>query len=220
MNKAIISIIINVLLFLTLMAMTGLGLLLQFVLTPPAGPEGAPSLTWLGLARHHWEVAYFSGILVVLALAVAHLILHWAWYVKLYAEAVPNSTVRNILASLGAVAAFLLLCLPLLGKPAVKEMGLTAAPAAAPPTLATPAPVAPPSEFAVPYMVPTYPKVGGGKTAAVAKPRPKKISQVRRPLYHRQAYRRPAFYGKGYKKKPGYFRPGPYRAHVLAARRQ
>jgi hypothetical protein len=214
MNKPKITFLVDVLLFLSLVTMAGLGLLLQFVLTPAAGAGGQATLTWLGLARHHWEMVYFSGLLFVLALAAAHLIFHWSRYVKLSEEAVPNATARNILAPLGAVAALLLFCLPLLAKPDLKDVGAVADPPATPP----PAQVSQ-AETAVPPAVQPSPQDSQAKTAALSKARPQKISPTRRPGSHGAKYRHPAPQGKWAKRKPPYCPRGRYPAYVLAARR-
>lgn len=123
MPKPKITLLVDELSVLSLVTLAGLGLSLHFVLPPAAGAGRQVTLTWLGLDRHHWEMVYFLGILFVLALAAAHFVMHWAWYVKLYEEAVPNATLRNILAPLGAVAALLLLCLPPAGQAGRERSG-------------------------------------------------------------------------------------------------
>lgn len=212
MPKPKITLLVDELLVLSLVTLAGLGLLLHFVLPPAAGAGGQVTLTWLGLDRHHWEMVYFLGILFVLALAAAHFVMHWACYVKLYEEAVPNATLRNILAPLGAVAALLLLCLPLLVRPDVKEVGTVAGPPATPP----PVQVAE-TKAAAPAAVQPSPQDAGAKTASFKKTRAQKISRARRPISHRPKSRHPARYGKW--AKGSYCPRGPYPAYVLAARR-
>lgn len=213
MHKPRITLVVDIVGFFLLAALAGLGLVLQFVLTPATGLHGPMSLTWLGLDRHLWELAYFSGLLVVLALAAVHLILHWAWYVKLYEEAVPNATVRAILAPLGAVAALLLLFLPLLAKPQLREVNVVAAPPATlPPGQVAETKVAGPAGVQLP------PPDTGTKTSALTKARPQKISRRPRPVSYRLKYRYPAHYGKWHQKKPVYRYCLPYRRYVLAGR--
>lgn len=189
MNPTRVAFLVEVLLLLSLAALAGLALVLTFVLTPAASSGGEATLTWLGLSRRHWEMAQFSGLLVVLSLAVTHLVLHCTQDVKPSEEAAPQARTGKILAPLGAAG--FLLCLPLLAGLGMKEGATVAGPAAGPPAVqpagSSPARI-PEARAAVPVVQPS-PRQAGGKTALVAMARPRKIPRLQ-PTYRHPARHR------------------------------
>ena len=79
--KTRINFVIDALMFLCLMVISGIGFLDKYVLVP--GNErmskyGADvGLTWLGLDRHEWgSIHYYFGI-AMLFLLVLHIVFHW-----------------------------------------------------------------------------------------------------------------------------------------------
>jgi hypothetical protein len=61
---------------LTFCTLVGSGILLEFVLVPRGGGS------WLGLRRHDWGEVHFWLGASMLALVVAHLVLHRAWVAR------------------------------------------------------------------------------------------------------------------------------------------
>ncbi len=80
MKKNFIKYLIDVILFVDICSIAGIGLLLAFVI--PEGRASRASKYFLGLHRHEWgEIHLFLSILL-LALLVLHLWLNWTWIVQ------------------------------------------------------------------------------------------------------------------------------------------
>ncbi|MEJ5330462.1 MAG: DUF4405 domain-containing protein [Desulfobaccales bacterium] len=214
MLKPRITLLADTLLLLTLAALAGLGLMLQFVLIPATGPEEQVTIAWLGLTRRHWEAAYFSGALLALALTALHLVLHRAHYATFCRQAVPSPTARNVLAPLGTILALLLLCLPLLAKPRLRQGEPMAGPELTPsPAQASghnPSPVG---------AAPAPPAEAQAKAASRSPLRPAKISRAPRPPAPRVSPPLRPAYGQWSRRKYRYCSRVPHRAYVLTARR-
>lgn len=209
-----ITMLADALLLLTLAALAGLGLSLQFVLTPATGPEGQVTIAWLGLPRQHWEVAYLSGVLLALALAALHLMLHHAHYATLCRQAVPSPTARKVLAPLVAGMALLLLGLPLLAKPGLRQGETMAGSEITPPPAQASRPTPPPAGEA-----PAAPPEARSKVASRPPAGPAKISRAPRPLPPRVSPPLRSASGHWSKRKYHYCARVTHRAYVLTARR-
>jgi hypothetical protein len=72
--------VVNWFLYLGFCVLTGTGLLLAFRLLP--GSRGGQGLEFYGWGRHDWGDVHFWVACGVIALAVVHLILNWAWVKK------------------------------------------------------------------------------------------------------------------------------------------
>lgn len=127
MNKPKLFFIIDVLMFLCLMAMAGLGLLIKYVLLP--GKERWAKygrnveLYWLGWDRHDWGWLHFYLALIFLGLLTVHIILHWQQIVGLYSKFIPSATTRSRLGMIFLLLAVLLVYFPFLITPEVVERG-------------------------------------------------------------------------------------------------
>lgn len=89
---------------MTLIAATGL--LIRYTL-PPGQGHGR---TVLGLTRHEWGGIHFWIAVLLLALLVIHLVLHWKWIVTMIRGKVADTAPRRVRIGV-AVAAILLLLL-------------------------------------------------------------------------------------------------------------
>lgn len=88
MDKSKVNLIIDALLFLCVMAITGIGLLMKYVLLP--GKETAAvygrkvDLFLFGMDRHAWGRIHLIIAFVLLGLLTLHVVLHWNMIVSIY----------------------------------------------------------------------------------------------------------------------------------------
>jgi Domain of unknown function (DUF4405) len=127
MDKGKLNIVINALMFLCLMAMTGLGFLMYYILPPGRRIHAVygrnVNLTWLGWDRHDWGDLHLYLAFILLGLLTIHLILHWNMIVGLCARLLPDRKVRHRVVLAFLVLALLLIYFPFLITPVVEERG-------------------------------------------------------------------------------------------------
>lgn len=88
MDKSKVNLIIDTLMFLCVMAITGIGLLMKYVLLP--GKETAAvygrkvDLFLFGMDRHQWGTIHLIIAFVLLGLLTLHVVLHWNMIVSIY----------------------------------------------------------------------------------------------------------------------------------------
>ena len=121
MDKPKLNFVIDALMFLTLMAIAGLGFLMKYIL-PPGREVWARygrnmDLTWLGLDRHDWGSVHLYLAFTLLSLLVIHLILHWSIIVGLFARLIPNPKSRHRVALVFLLVSLLLIYFPFLITP-------------------------------------------------------------------------------------------------------
>lgn len=125
MTKAQWNFYIDILMFLCMAAISGIGFLMKYVLLP--GKEAwamygkKVELSWLGLDRHAWGAIHLYLAFLLLGLLVLHIILHWQLIVNLWQKYLPAGRART-----GATLAFLLICglfflLPFFLRPTVTD---------------------------------------------------------------------------------------------------
>ncbi len=121
-----LNLVIDALMFLTMMAMAGLGFLMKYVLLP--GRESLMKygrnvrLAFFGWDRHDWgEIHLYLGFFF-LGLLGLHIILHWGQIVGLFHRLVPVERRTAILLAF-VLAAVLLIYFPFLITPEVSEVG-------------------------------------------------------------------------------------------------
>uniref|UniRef100_A0A7C5ES39 DUF4405 domain-containing protein n=1 Tax=Desulfobacca acetoxidans TaxID=60893 RepID=A0A7C5ES39_9BACT len=125
MKRGTWNLVIAGLMFLSLMAQTGLGLLMKYVLVP--GREvwlkygGRVELTWLGWNRHDWGAVHFYLGWLFLALLVAHLVLNWQMLLALYEKWLPQAGARKLVAAAFGLTALILVYFPALVTPEMRE---------------------------------------------------------------------------------------------------
>ena len=125
MKKTNINLIIDALLLLSLGAITGIGLLIKFILV--AGYQRWEiygrnvSLFLWGLDRHQWGTIHSIIALVFIVLLALHIILHWSMIVGISRNMIPNRFVRWITTLILVVLTIILVIFPYFIKPEVSE---------------------------------------------------------------------------------------------------
>ncbi len=126
-NKAKINFVIDVLMFLCMMAIAGIGFFMKYVLIP--GKErwvkyGRNVEIYLfGMDRHEWGTIHLILGLTLLGLLVLHIVLHWKMILNLYRCLIGSHIARRIIASVFIITCLILLIFPLIIKPEVQELG-------------------------------------------------------------------------------------------------
>ena len=127
MNKSKLNFIIDAAMFLTMMAMVGLGFLMKYIMPPGRVLRekygSNPVLTWLGWDRHDWGDIHFYLALAFLTLLVLHIILHWSQILGLLQRLVPNPTWRSRIAIIFVILGLLLIWWPFMITPDRQERG-------------------------------------------------------------------------------------------------
>lgn len=126
MDKSKLNFIIDALMFLVMMAMAGLGFLMNYILIP--GKEAwakygrRVDLTWWGWDRHDWgDIHLYLGFFL-LALLGLHIILHWRPIVGLFQRFISPKR-RTLVLIAFVVVALLLIYFPFLISPDIGELG-------------------------------------------------------------------------------------------------
>jgi hypothetical protein len=125
-DKSRLNFITDALMFLVLMAMAGLGFLMEYILVP--GRERwvkygrNVNLTLFGWDRHDWGDIHLDLGLIFLALLVVHVILHWRQIVGLFQKFVPAERRALVLLVFVLLAAFLIY-FPFLLSPEIGSLG-------------------------------------------------------------------------------------------------
>jgi len=101
-KKSKLNLIIDAILLLCMAAIAGIGLLMRNVLVPGYKRWDIygrnVELYFWGLDRHQWGTIHFVIALVLLALLVLHVVLHWSLIVGIYRKLMPNVKARWITA--------------------------------------------------------------------------------------------------------------------------
>ena len=101
MKKSTINFIIDVLMFICMAAVAGIGFLIKYTLI--SGRESwivygdKVDLYFLGIYRHEWGTIHLIIGFVLLALVALHVILHWKLIVSLYNRMFQGKLVRRII---------------------------------------------------------------------------------------------------------------------------
>ena len=127
MKKSKLNLVIDGLLLVCMSAIVGIGLLMRNVLVPGYKRweiyNSNVELYFWGLDRHEWGKIHFVIGLVLLALLILHIVLHWPIIVGIYHKLIPNLAARwiavLILLSLAMALAFFSFAV----KPDVQEGG-------------------------------------------------------------------------------------------------
>ena len=117
-NKTQSNLVIDAIMFLVLMAISGLGLLMKFVLIPGYKRaelyEHAADFYFLGLTRHEWGDIHLWLAFLFLFLLLLHIILHWKMIICIFRQMFSGKSMRISIASLVALAGLFLLLAPFL----------------------------------------------------------------------------------------------------------
>ena len=127
MDKPKLNFVIDALMFLTLMAMAGLGFLMKYTLPPGrvlrATYGSNLNLTWLSWDRHDWGDIHLYLAFILLSLLVIHLILHWQQILGLFRRLVPDPRQRYRVALVFLIVSLLLIYFPFLITPNTQSRG-------------------------------------------------------------------------------------------------
>jgi glucan phosphoethanolaminetransferase (alkaline phosphatase superfamily) len=99
-NRSKINFIIDVLLFVTLLAIAGIGLLIKYVLLPGFVRDNIygkdVDLYFMGLNRHEWGDIHLiiSGFLILLL--ILHVFYHWKMVVVMFKKTIPKKSIQII----------------------------------------------------------------------------------------------------------------------------
>jgi hypothetical protein len=99
-------------------AMAGTGVLQRWVLRRGSNKVG---LIWLGLGRHGWANVHFWLGILILALIILHLALHWSWVRACWSKFL--GSIRSPLTWVIMLALLALVVLPLVVPPQTGEPG-------------------------------------------------------------------------------------------------
>ncbi|MFO0794789.1 MAG: DUF4405 domain-containing protein [Candidatus Brocadiaceae bacterium] len=125
MDKSKFNIVINGCMFLSVMAITGIGILMKFVLLP--GKETAAvygrkvDLFFLKMDRHGWGTIHLIIACVFLAFLTTHIILNWKMLVTSYRRLIGNKTTRLIVTMIVLISGIFTVSFPWFVKPEVRE---------------------------------------------------------------------------------------------------
>ena len=125
MDKSKVNLIIDALMFLCAMAITGIGLLMKYVLLP--GKETAATygrkveLFLFGMDRHAWGRIHLIMAFVFLGLLTLHIVLHWNMIVSIYCRLIGSKVVRRIVAIIIFIGGTFLVVSPFFVKPEIQK---------------------------------------------------------------------------------------------------
>lgn len=125
MDKSKVNLIINVLMFFCVAAITGIGLLTKYVLLP--GKETLAvygrkvDLFFLGKDRHEWGTIHLIIAFAFLGFMTLHIVLHWKSMWISYRRFLGNKVVRYALVAIIAVAGVFLVAFPLMVRPELRH---------------------------------------------------------------------------------------------------
>lgn len=121
MKRANLNFIINALMFISMSAILGIGLLIKYTLV--SGQErwakygDNVEMLMFGLDRHQWGKIHLIIGFVLIALLILHIILHWKCIVSVYHKLIQRKYISTIIAVLFAVICALFIFFPFLIKP-------------------------------------------------------------------------------------------------------
>jgi len=124
-SRTSLNFLINVLLFLTLAAITGMGFLMKYVLIP--GEEqwmkyGRPvDLSFAGMDRHEWGTIHLYIGLLFLALLALHIFLHWKMILTMFERIIRAPRIRKALTIIFIFLVICFLSFPLVISPEITE---------------------------------------------------------------------------------------------------
>lgn len=128
MDKSKTNLIIDAVMLIVMLAMTGIGILMKLVLIPGkdswARYGRSVDLYFLGMDRHEWGTVHLVLGGVFLVLLVLHIVLHWQLILHMYRRLLSGKRRRVLLACIFAVAAVLCATFSLFIKPEVRMRGV------------------------------------------------------------------------------------------------
>lgn len=126
-SKVKLNFIIDILMYLSMMIVVGIGFLMEYVLIPGSERNEVygrnVELSFWNLDRHQWGNFHLIFGFILIFLLLLHIIFHWKLIVAIYRKMVSGKSIRIVL---GIVLLFLTLILavaPIFVKPEIQEGG-------------------------------------------------------------------------------------------------
>ena len=127
MKKTSLFLLVDVLMFIFLALMSGLGLMIKYVLVPGSKRWDIygrnVDLSFLGIDRHGWGTVHLIFAMIFVGLLVLHIILHWKCLVNYLCRIVKTKALANFLILMFAVVLFFLVIFPFMIELKVTELG-------------------------------------------------------------------------------------------------
>jgi len=127
MKKSNLLLLTDVLMFLFIALMTGLGLMIKYILVPGSKRWDIygrnVDLNFLGMDRHQWGTVHLICAIFFIALLALHIILHWKTLVAYVCKIVNTRTEANILIIAFAIVLFFIIIFPFMVDIKVSELG-------------------------------------------------------------------------------------------------
>lgn len=125
-NKSKVNLIIDAILFIVLMSITGLGLMIKYILLPGYlrnEIEGnSTELYFMGLSRHQWGTIHLILGILFISLLVLHIILHWGIICSIFRKIISGKTARISIAIFIGIFSISLALSPFLINPEVAPL--------------------------------------------------------------------------------------------------
>ena len=97
-NKSKLNLIIDIIMLLLLIPVSGIGLLMKYVLVPGIERNiiygDDVDLKYFGLSRHQWGGVHFTLSIFFLIMLILHIILHWKVIMSVFKQMIPALTIR------------------------------------------------------------------------------------------------------------------------------
>lgn len=124
-DKYKINFIIDVIMFINMMAIAGIGFLIKYTLIPGYKRNAIygrnDDLNFLGLDRHEWGSVHLTLSLIFIGLLVLHIVLHWKTIVCLYKRYIERKAVRYFTTSILVVCTLVFVLFSFIIKPEIVE---------------------------------------------------------------------------------------------------
>jgi len=121
LNKSKLNLSIDIIMFLVMLLIAGMGFLIKFVLVPGYKRNELygkdVELFYFGLDRHEWGSIHLLLGFIFLFLLCLHLIFHWKQIVSIFKRMVASKPLRIVLVNLVLVLSLLFLFAPFVVKP-------------------------------------------------------------------------------------------------------
>ncbi len=125
-NKPKLNLTIDVIMFVVLMAIAGIGFLIKYVLVPGFKRNEIygrdVELYFWGIDRHEWGSIHLILSFILLFLLLLHIIFHWKQIVCIFKCMLPSRVWRLVLTIAIIILTFLLGILPIFLKPEIHQV--------------------------------------------------------------------------------------------------
>ena len=123
MNKSRLNFVIDAVMLLVMMALTGTGFVRKYILLSGSASKAAfgrkVDMLLLGINRDGWAVIHLYLGYFLLFLLFWHIYLHWKQVVAIYRKWVPNKMMRWMMSAVFILLGLLLLLFPFLIDPVI-----------------------------------------------------------------------------------------------------